>query len=101
MADRLAASSGCTRLRVVVVSEELRAAAACAFAARNARIDNRSGATKPAFNPARFRKWQVVAAAAHDVVIFADADLELDARRGHRNRARARSVAPHAILAKP
>ena len=68
--------SGCTRLRVVVVSEELRAAAA-AFAARNARIDNRSGATKPAFfNPAKFHKWQVVAP-PRDVVIFADADLEL------------------------
>ena len=77
MADRLAASSGCTRLRVVVVSEELRAAAA-AFAARNARIDNQSGATKPTFyNPAKMHKWQAVSLAAYDVVIFADADLEL------------------------
>ena len=76
MADRLAASSGCTRLRVVVVSEELRAAAA---PSRRGTLASTTGARDEAglFNPAKFHKWQVVAAAAYDVVIFADADLEL------------------------
>ena len=76
MADRLAASSGGTRLRVVACRRAARRGGRLRGAERSHRQPEQLDDVPAFFNPAKFHKWQVVAAAAYDVVIFADADLD-------------------------
>ena len=81
MAGQLAASAGCTALRLVPPDAALRAVAAACIsrlkAGRLTDIDSKDPRSSAFFKRVSLTKWAVFGLVRYDAVVFADADLEL------------------------
>ena len=81
MAAQLAASAGCTALRLVPPDAALRAVAAACIgrlkAGRLTDIDSKDPRSSAFFKRVSLTKWAVFGLVRYDAVVFADADLEL------------------------
>ena len=81
MAAQLAASAGCTALRLVPPDDALRAVAAACIAhlkaGRLTDIDSKDPRSSSFFKRVSLTKWAVFGLTQYDAVVFADADLEL------------------------